>query len=287
MTHTYHFARALRLRRMFRHHAGRAVVVPLDHPVSTGLPPTFHWSPDLLLAELAAAGVDAVVLHKGMLRHVDSALFQEMSLIVHLSASTAYAPDPDAKCLVTDVDEAVRLGADAVSVHVNLGSLDERRQLEDFGRVSRECDRWNMPLLAMIYPRGPGIQDPHDPALVLHAAMLATNLGADLVKTEYPGSLVAMADVAAACPIAILVAGGPKVADEAQILEFVGDAIDGGAAGVALGRNVFMSDDPQGTAARVTALVHARDESPETTTLARPVPTFGGGGAQGRVADPP
>ena len=181
MSHSYHFARALRMTRLFGHHPRRAVVVPLDHPVSTGVPATFHWSPDPLLADLADAGVDAVVQHKGVLRHVDATLFQRMSLIVHLSASTACAPDPDSKCLVADVEEAVCLGADAVSVHVNLGSLDERRQLEDFGRVARDCDRWNVPLLAMVYARGPGIRNSKDPALVLHAAMLAANLGADLV----------------------------------------------------------------------------------------------------------
>jgi 2-amino-4,5-dihydroxy-6-oxo-7-(phosphonooxy)heptanoate synthase len=237
--------------------------------VSTGVPATFHWSQDPLIADLADAGVDAIVLHKGVLKHIDAALLKRMSLIVHLSASTACAPDPDSKCLVADVDEAVCLGADAVSVHVNLGSLDERRQLEDFGKVARECDRWNVPLLAMVYARGPGIQNSRDPALVLHAAMVAANLGADLVKTEYAGSLTAMADVAAACPIPMLVAGGPKLADEEAVLDFVGAAIDGGAAGVALGRNVFMSSDPRAMAGRIADLVHARDDYADPFTLLR------------------
>jgi len=269
VSHSYHFARALRLSRMFRHHPRRIVVVPLDHPVSTGVPATFHWSPDPLLADLAAAGVDAVVLHKGLLRHIAVGPFQNMSLIVHLSASTAWGPDPDAKCLIASVEEAVTLGADAVSMHVNLGCADERRQLEDLGRVCSECDRWNLPLLAMVYPRGPRIRNPRDPELVLHAAMLAVNLGADLVKTEYPGSLTAMADVAAACPIPLLVAGGPKLADEEEVLEFVGAAIDGGAGGVALGRNVFESNDPRAMAARIANRVHACDDAMDPVTLVR------------------
>jgi 2-amino-4,5-dihydroxy-6-oxo-7-(phosphonooxy)heptanoate synthase len=127
--------------------------------------------------------------------------------------------------------------------------------------VAKACDRWNVPLLAMVYPRGPLIADPHDPELVLHAAMLAANLGADLVKTEYAGSLTAMADIATACPIPLLVAGGPKLADEEEVLTFVGAAIDGGAAGVALGRNVFMSTDPRSMAARVAERVHTRDDT--------------------------
>lgn len=270
MSHSYHFARAVRMMRLFRHHPRRTLIVPLDHPVSTGVPATFHWSVDPLLADLTTAGVDAVVLHKGMLRHIDPGLFRRLSLILHLSASTACAPDPDAKCLVADVEEAVSLGADAVSIHVNLGSLDERRQLEDLGHVAQQCDRWNMPLLAMVYPRGPAIKDPRDPALVLHAAVLAANLGADLVKTEFAGSLTAMADVVAACPIPVLVAGGPKLADEEQVLEFVGTAIDAGASGVALGRNVFMSADPRAMATRIAHRVHVRDDEMDPRLLLRP-----------------
>ena len=102
------------------------------------------------------------------------------------------------------------LGADAVSVHVNLGSLDERSQIADLAAVAGACDRWNMPLIAMVYPRGPRIADAHHPELVAHAAALAAALGADVVKTTYPGSRASMAEVAASCPIPVIVAGGSR-----------------------------------------------------------------------------
>lgn len=255
-TGSVHFARAMRARRLFRHDDGRLAVVPLDHAISDGPIVPDGMTMDGLVGQLADAGVDAVVVHKGALRRIDPARFDRMSLIVHLSASTSRAGDPDAKYLVTGVEEALRLGADAVSVHVNLGSADERDQIGDLGRVAELCDRWNLPLLAMVYPRGPEISDPRDPEVVRHAAILAADLGADIVKTPYAGSVTAMAEVTDACPVPLIVAGGPRIDDEDELARFVGDAISGGAAGVAMGRNIFQHKDPLWAASRVSRLVH-------------------------------
>jgi len=247
------FARRLRVRRLFRHGDGRLLVVPLDHSVTDG---PLGCDLNALLGEVNGTGVDAVVLHKGSLRHVDPACFADMSLIVHLSVSTRHAPDPNAKYLVAGVDEALRMGADAVSVHVNLGSLQEARQISDLAEVSRECERWNLPLLAMVYARGPQIGDPHSAELVAHAATLAADLGADVVKTDYVGSPQRMAEVVRACPIPVIVAGGPRADDTSALLARVGDALHGGAAGVAVGRNVFQASRPGRTAAAIARLVH-------------------------------
>lgn len=250
----HHFSRAMRLHRLFRH-GSRLFIVPVDHSVTDGPIMPRGKSIDQLVADLAASGVDAVVMHKGSLPRIRHTRFEAMSLIIHLSASSCHAADPDAKYLVTGVEEALALGADAVSVHVNLGSLDERRQIADLGAVAGACDKWNLPLLAMVYPRGPQIANPRDPKLVAHAASLAADLGADIVKTVYPGSAAGMAEVASACPIPVLVAGGTRAGSADQVLESVRNALLGGAAGVAIGRNVFMAPDPRAMARRVTSLV--------------------------------
>ena len=244
----------MRLHRLFRH-GSKLVIVPLDHSVTDGPIARRGMSIDQLVGDLAASDVDAVVLHKGTLRHVRHTRFGAMSLIIHLSAGSQRGLDPDAKCLVTSVEEALMLGADAVSVHVNLGSLDERRQIADLGAVAGSCDKWNMPLLAMVYPRGPRITNPRDPALVAHAATLAADLGADIVKTTYPGSCADMAEVTAACPIPVIVAGGSPAESADQVLGMVTDALLGDAAGVAIGRNIFMAPDPRAMAGRVVRLV--------------------------------
>src|SRR5690606_27266372 len=147
------FARRVRMNRLYRTAAQRLMIVPMDHSVTDG--PIVSNDLNRLVGQLARNGVDAVVLHKGSVRYIDPDNFTRTSLILHLSASTRHAPDPDAKYLVSSVEEALRYGADAVSVHVNLGSAEERRQIADMAAVADACDRWNMPLLAMVYPRGP------------------------------------------------------------------------------------------------------------------------------------
>lgn len=137
----YHFSRAMRLHRLFRH-GSRLVIVPLDHSVTDGPIVRRGRSLDQLVADLAASEVDAIVVHKGSLRQIRHTRFSAMSLIIHLLASSHHAPDPDAKYLVTSVEEALSLGADAVSMHVNLGSPDERRQIADLGAVAWSCDKW-------------------------------------------------------------------------------------------------------------------------------------------------
>jgi 2-amino-4,5-dihydroxy-6-oxo-7-(phosphonooxy)heptanoate synthase len=260
MTGFLHPARSLRLRRLTQRAADRWLVCPVDHAVSDGPVLPRGRTLDELVAALARGGADAVVLHKGAVRHVRPERFADLSLILHLSASTSRAPDPDAKSLVTTVPEALALGADAVSVHVNLGCLHERQQVADLGRVAEECERWNVPLLAMVYPRGPQVTDPRDPELVAHAVCLAAELGADVVKTVFTGTAGEMRDVTAAASVPVLVAGGPRRAEESGVVAFVGDALRGGAAGVAMGRSLFQADDPCGLTRAVSRVVHGTPE---------------------------
>lgn len=255
MTFPSHSARSLRLRRLYHHGPNGLMITPLDHSISDGPVVPKGGSIDRLTGQLAAGDVDAIIVHKGSLRHIHPDRFANLSVIIHLNASTDRAADPDAKYVVTGVEEALRLGADAVSVHINLGSTDERQQIGDFGRIADACDRWNLPLLAMVYPRGPRIENPRDPQLVAHAVTVAADLGADLVKTLFLGSVSEMLDLTAACPVPILVAGGPRCG-EGELLGFVRDALAGGAGGVAMGRNIFQSPDPARLAAKVARLVH-------------------------------
>ncbi|WP_406453038.1 2-amino-3,7-dideoxy-D-threo-hept-6-ulosonate synthase [Streptomyces sp. NBC_00876] len=249
------FGRRLRLRRLYDDGAP-LLVVPLDHPISDGPITMRDGGLDALVGQLTDNGADAVVLHKGGLRRVSPDRFFRTSLIVHLSASTMHAPDPDDKYLVSSVDEALRHGADAVSVHVNLGSAEERQQITDLGHVSDLCDRRNVPLLAMIYPRGPKVTNPRDPALIAHAITVAAELGADIVKTPYAGTPDEMADVVKGAPIPVIVAGGPRRTTVPDVLAYVDEALRGGVSGFAMGRNIFQSADPGAMTRQIAQRLH-------------------------------
>ena len=280
--------RALRLRRLSRPGDDRYLFVPLDHSVSDGpVVPNRGW--DGLIRSVVRGGADAIIVHKGRARSVDPALLGDCALVVHLSAGTVHAADQNAKVLVGGVEEALRLGADAVSVHVNIGSDTEQRQLADLGAVARSCDRWNLPLIAMAYPRGPRIADPHDPALLAHVVNIAADLGADLVKTSMALPAEAMAEVTASCPVPVLVAGGPAVdsaggpavdpaggpavdsaggpASGADLTSYARVAMAHGCRGLAVGRRVFTAANPMSLVSQLAAVVH------DTGVPATPDPT--------------
>ena len=136
---------------------------------------------------------------------------KDVGLIIHLSGSTSLSPYPNAKTLVCTVEEALKLGADALSIHINIGNGSEREMLADLGRVAREAREWGMPLLAMMYPRGEKIKDEFDPQVIMHVARLGAELGADIVKVSYTGSVESFRKVVAGCPVPVVIAGGPKM----------------------------------------------------------------------------
>lgn len=265
--------KAIRLGRLGATGRSRSLVVPMDHTFSSGtLGAADHTLETVRL--LADSGVDAVVLHRGRVRYADPSAFERMALVVHLSGSTDLALDVHAKTLVSGVEEALRCGADAVSVHVNVGSETEREQLADFGRVGAECERLGVPLLAMMYARGPGFARP-DPAVpeplgtgvLAHLAALAVDLGADVVKLSWPGCPIALRSAVTTCPIPVLVVGGPARASVEEVSAFAVEALSSGAAGLAVGRNVFEATDPRRTATELARLVHQGPRGPREAGL--------------------
>ncbi len=233
----------LRLRRIFAE--GKALIVAMDHGVSNG-PIAGLEDVRKAVAAVAKGGATGVVLHKGVVRFAKDYFDSRISLILHLNASTSLSTHANRKVPVTRVDEAVSYGADAVSVHVNVGGEEDHHMLEDLGATATECDRLGMPLLAMMYPRGENVKNPYDVEAVKHVARVGAELGADVVKTLYTGSPETFKEVVRGCPVPVVVAGGPKLDSETAALEMVAGSLAGGASGVSMGRNVFQAKDPIG-----------------------------------------
>lgn len=238
----------VRLKRLFKH-SDKLLVVPLDHGVSIG-PVEGLKGIDETVRKVAKGGADAVVVHKGLARHA-TPLAKECELIVHLSASTDLAPDPNRKEIVATPEFAARLGASAVSTHVNLASRDESLMLKDLGAAAEACALLGMPLLAMMYVRDGNKESEFDPQKIAHAARVAEELGADIVKVNYTGSVESFADVVSGVAIPVVIAGGPKAKSTRGLLRTVRDAVLAGAQGVALGRNIFQHSDPEAMARAV------------------------------------
>jgi len=241
-----------RLNRIFQSD-NRTVVVPMDHGVTIG-PCVGIENMQTTVNSLLAGNVDAVLVHKGIAKRIDTG---RAGLIIMLSGASNLNPNQNSKVQVCSVQEAVRLGADAVSVHINVGAQDEDKMLVTLGRVADECDLFGMPLLAMMYPRGPKISNEHAPEVVAHAARLGAELGADIIKTNYTGELETFKTVVDCCPVPVVIAGGPKAKTSKDTLEMTVDAMKAGSAGLSIGRNVFQHENPAAMVRALSAIVHS------------------------------
>ena len=245
----------IRMERIIDRNTSRTVIVPMDHGVSSG---PIYGITDLrdAIEQVVRGGANAIVEHKGMVGAGHRRSGKDVGLIIHLSASTSLSPYPNTKTLVCTVEEALRLGADAVSIHVNIGDEMERQMLSDFGMVSSRAREWGIPLLAMIYPRGEKITNEYDPGVLKHAARLGAELGADIVKISYSGSVESFREVIAGCRVPVVIAGGEKMESDKQILETVRGSIDAGGSGVSIGRNIFQHQDPTRMVGAISMIVH-------------------------------
>jgi len=248
--------KSIRLERIINRQTGHTVIVPMDHGVTVGPVPGLIDMP-AMVEKVAEGGADAVLGHVGLPRMGHRGYGPDIGLILHLSASTRLAPDPNHKVLVSNVERAIKYGADAVSIHVNLGAGYESAMLRDMGEVAMACEDWGMPLVAMMYTRGDKIQDEHDVEVVKHAARVAAELGADMVKCDYTGSPETFRQVTEGCgPIKVVIAGGAKLGDDRALLEMVAGAMEAGGAGASIGRNAFQHVDPTRITRAICAIVH-------------------------------
>ncbi|MFC1635029.1 2-amino-3,7-dideoxy-D-threo-hept-6-ulosonate synthase [Planctomycetota bacterium] len=245
----------IRLERIIDRNSRKAVIIPMDHGVTVG-PIDGLADMRTTIGKVVTGGANAILMHKGIVRAGHRGAGQDVGLIIHLSGGTSLSPDPNAKELVCTVEEAIKLGADAVSVHINLGAETDKEMLRQLGQIGERCSEWQMPLVAMMYTRGPKIQDEYDVQNVKHAARVGAELGADIVKVVYTGSVESFAGVVEGCPVPVVIAGGAKMGSDEEIFKMVEGALQAGAAGVSIGRNAFQHDDPIRMIQALSKMVH-------------------------------
>jgi predicted phospho-2-dehydro-3-deoxyheptonate aldolase len=247
--------KAIRLERIIDRNSGKTVIIPMDHGVTVG-PIAGLADIRTAISKVVAGGANAILMHKGMVGAGPRGSGHDVGLIVHLSAGTSLSPDPNAKELVCTVEEAIKLGADAVSIHINLGAETDREMLRQFGLVSERCSEWQMPLVAMVYTRGPKIKDEFDVKNIKLAARAGAELGADIVKVSYTGRPDTFAEVVEGCPVPVVIAGGPKMDSDEDIFRMAEGALKAGAAGLSIGRNAFQHKTPDKMVQALSKMVH-------------------------------
>ena len=149
--------------------------------------------------------------------------------------------------------EAVQLGADLLSVQVNFGVSTEPEMLVELGRAADECRALGLPLLCMAYVKKANGGTPDE---IRHAARAAADLGADIVKTSYPGSISEFQRLVATTPVPVLIGGGVRLDNEEEFLGIVRDSVRAGGGGICIGRNLFQRQPVEPLAHRIASLLH-------------------------------
>lgn len=256
----------VRMERIINRDSKKTIIVPIDHGVSAGPIEGLIDMKETVNA-VANGGANAVIMHKGLIKHSHRQYGKDVGLIIHLSASTSLSPYPNTKTIVCTVEEAIKYGADAISIHINIGDEMERVMLKDMGDIARLSNDWGMPLVAMVYPRGKEVKNEYDVKVVKHAARVGGELGADIVKVSYTGTPDSFQEVVEGCPVPVVIAGGPKMDSDHDILNMVYGATQAGGEGVSIGRNIFQHRNVEAIVRSISKIVHENSSVEEALKL--------------------
>jgi class I fructose-bisphosphate aldolase len=268
----------IRLRRILRRN-GRALVFAMDHGFEHG-PRDFepvweHVDPNIILKKVIRAGIDAIMTTPGIVRlSYKQFLGKNVGLMIKLTSKTELRPKEDhlLQSPIGFVEDAIKLGADAVAATVYWGSPYEDAMTRNFAEVASLAHEYGLGVIQFAYPRGPYINEKYgkkeDYRVVMYGARAAAEMGADLIKTYWTGSKETFKKVVdAASGIPVLLSGGAKTETPLDFLKLVWEVLEAGGSGAVVGRNIFQREDPEPMIKALLRVIH-RNEDPEEAAKA-------------------
>jgi class I fructose-bisphosphate aldolase len=228
---------------------GKALILAYDHGLEHG-PVDFEpvpstTDPEEIFDIATHDAVTALAVQKGVAEAHYPSYEDDVTLLAKLNGtSNLWMGEPDS-AVNWSVEYAAELGADAIGFTLYGGSNNEVEMAEEFRDAQEAAREHDMGVVMWSYPRGQGLKNDTSADTIAYAARQALELGADIAKVKYPGSTEAMEwAVQSAADTKVVMSGGSKT-DDLAFLETVESAIDAGAKGLAVGRNVFQRDDPE------------------------------------------
>jgi fructose-bisphosphate aldolase/2-amino-3,7-dideoxy-D-threo-hept-6-ulosonate synthase len=243
--------------------AGASIICALDHGMTS---PTF-LTPladiEARTAEAVAGGANVIMMSKGMIRRAEPAFSRETALALLLSASANAGEDRPRVVQVAEVEEACRLGADAVVLFVALTGETEPGMISTLAAIGGECERLGIPFIAeaefpTTYATVEDLSAAYGLDYLRRNVRLCAELGADIVKTNWPGNAEEFGElVEATSGVPVVLAGGTRV-DDRELLERMEGALSVGAIGCSVGRNIFMHRDPEAITRALSRVIRER-----------------------------
>lgn len=261
----------LRLSRIFRGD-GRSLVIAMDHGTGLDTYPPLH-DPAAMFEAVVQGGADAVLLSPGLLREYGAHL-GSMGIIMRVDGgTTAMSEGTSAKNLLYSVEDALRLGADAVACMGFPGSPWEAQTLANLATLVGQCQRWGVPVMAEMIPGGFADSSSHSPDRVRFAVRVGCEMGADFIKTKFVEPVGEFERVTTHSFKPVLILGGGEPRDDTSLLQDVRRALGAGAAGVAMGRCVWGHPSPRRLVRLLSEAIHHDDA--ETAIAMTPLSGLG------------
>ncbi|MHB8546070.1 MAG: 3-hydroxy-5-phosphonooxypentane-2,4-dione thiolase [Nitrosotalea sp.] len=245
-----------RLAKIIKPQNRRGVMLAVDHGYFLG--PTERLEvPKKTIAPLLPYA-DSLMLTRGVLRTSVDANFPVPVVLRVSGGASIIGKDLSNEKITTSVKEAIRLNASALAMSIFVGATHEHESLVSLGNLVNEGEEYGIPVLA-VTAVGKELEK-RDARYLSLACRMAAEFGAHLVKTYYCENFE---KVVTSCPVPVIIAGGPKLATEMDVFNLTYDALQAGASGVDMGRNIWQNDHPVAMIKAVRAIVHQRATAKE------------------------
>ena len=238
-----------RLARIIKPDTGRGVMLAVDHGYFLG--PTERLEVPRKTIQPLLPYADSLMLTRGVLRTSVDANFPVPVVLRVSGGSSIIGKDLSNEKITTSIKEAIRLNVTALALSIFVGSQYEHESLVSLGKLIDEGEEYGIPVLA-VTAVGKELEK-RDARYLSLACRIAAEFGAHLVKTYYCENFEKVVD---SCPVPVIIAGGPKLASEMDALQLTYDALQAGAVGVDMGRNIWQLDYPVSMIKSVRAIVH-------------------------------
>jgi len=238
-----------KISRMIKPSTGRSVMLACDHGYFMG--PTHRLENPQKTIEPLVGYADTLSVTRGILRNCIDPKWDTPILLRVSGGTSVLHEDLSNEGITTSMKEAVRLNAAAVSLSIFIGTDHEKQTLLNLAQLVNEGEEYGMPVMA-ITAVGKELEK-RDARYLSLACRIAAEIGAHIVKTYFCEDF---SRVVNGCPVPLVVAGGPKLNSEADLFQLAHDAIEQGAVGVDMGRNIRQNDNPVAMIKAIRAVVH-------------------------------
>jgi len=235
------FGKSRRLSRILTGEKKRCLLSPLDHGAWLG-PVAGIDRPRHIVQEVVAGGANAILAGPGFLWEAQPAIPATVGVVLRVSLTAGLSRQGTQETPIATLDTALRMAVDAVAVSVFFGRTGDLEIYRWLASLIQACLPYEIPVVAEMMPPEDSF---FDAEAIAHASRIGMEIGADIIKTNYCGNVEAFRQVVQSVPVPIIVAGGPKKADDGSVADMVREVIAAGAAGVAIGRRVWQAENPR------------------------------------------